>query len=178
MYLSYVVSFKRAIICILTKPSSVIPGVRCHSSSLEFHFCCKLLVEMTPRETDRVIYGRRNEYTVLKGCSTWTSYQIRKIAGCACAGNAGNVFPAPTSNETASLWSWHTSRHVRHVFDINMKHFILTRAGSKISYAKWWPFCQGLSLLMTRPNCLSVILKVNSRKLYLMINNHHSLISS
>ena len=24
---------------------------------------------------------------------TWTSYQIRKIAGCACAGNAGNVFP-------------------------------------------------------------------------------------
>ena len=25
---------------------------------------------------------------------TWASYQIRKIAGCACAGNAGNVFPA------------------------------------------------------------------------------------
>ena len=24
----------------------------------------------------------------------WTSYQIRKIAGCACAGNAGSVFPA------------------------------------------------------------------------------------
>ena len=24
----------------------------------------------------------------------WTSYQIRKIAGCACAGNARNVFPA------------------------------------------------------------------------------------
>ena len=23
----------------------------------------------------------------------WTSYQIRKIAGCVCAGNAGNVFP-------------------------------------------------------------------------------------
>ena len=23
----------------------------------------------------------------------WTSYQIHKIAGCACAGNAGNVFP-------------------------------------------------------------------------------------
>ena len=26
-------------------------------------------------------------------CSQWASYQIRKIAGCACAGNAGNVFP-------------------------------------------------------------------------------------
>ena len=25
---------------------------------------------------------------------TWVTYQIRKIAGCACAGNAGNVFPA------------------------------------------------------------------------------------
>ena len=24
----------------------------------------------------------------------WASYQIRKIAGCVCAGNAGNVFPA------------------------------------------------------------------------------------
>ena len=26
-------------------------------------------------------------------CLPWASYQIRKIAGCACAGNAGNVFP-------------------------------------------------------------------------------------
>ena len=25
---------------------------------------------------------------------SWTSWQIRKIAGCACAGNCGNVFPA------------------------------------------------------------------------------------
>ena len=25
--------------------------------------------------------------------STWASYQIRKLAGCACAGNAGNVSP-------------------------------------------------------------------------------------
>ena len=28
----------------------------------------------------------------IMACS-WASYQIRKIAGCACAGNAGNVFP-------------------------------------------------------------------------------------
>ena len=27
-------------------------------------------------------------------CELWASYQIRKIAGCACAGNVGNVFPA------------------------------------------------------------------------------------
>ena len=25
----------------------------------------------------------------------WASYQLRKIAGCACAGNAGNVYPPP-----------------------------------------------------------------------------------
>ena len=34
---------------------------------------------------------------LLDGCICyaipWASYQIRKIAGCACAGNAGNVFP-------------------------------------------------------------------------------------
>ena len=26
-------------------------------------------------------------------CVVWASYQIRKLAGCACAENAGNVFP-------------------------------------------------------------------------------------
>ena len=26
-------------------------------------------------------------------CMAWASYQIRKIAGCVCAGNAGNLFP-------------------------------------------------------------------------------------
>ena len=30
---------------------------------------------------------------VTKSRNRWASYQIRKIAGCACAGNAGNVFP-------------------------------------------------------------------------------------
>ena len=29
-----------------------------------------------------------------KRMKLWASYQIRKIAGCACAGNAGNVLPA------------------------------------------------------------------------------------
>ena len=37
------------------------------------------------------------------------SYQIRKIVGCACVGNAGNAFPA-----TAGKRSRHASRHVRH----------------------------------------------------------------
>ena len=29
----------------------------------------------------------------------WASYQIHKIAGCPCAGNAGNVFPPPRVND-------------------------------------------------------------------------------
>ena len=38
----------------------------------------------------------------------WASCQIRKIADCACAGNAGNVFPA-----TVGYRSRYASRHVR-----------------------------------------------------------------
>ena len=35
-------------------------------------------------------------FQVIKFChiSPWASHQIRKIAGCACVGNVGNVFPA------------------------------------------------------------------------------------
>ena len=40
----------------------------------------------------------------------WASYQIRKTAGCACPGNAGNVFPATDLKETTSLRSRHASR--------------------------------------------------------------------
>ena len=46
--------------------------------------------------------------------ASWSSYQIRKIAGCVCAGNVGNVSPPPTSKETAGSRSRHASRHVRH----------------------------------------------------------------
>ena len=34
-----------------------------------------------------------NESCFSRRIHVWASYQIRKIAGCACAGNAGNVFP-------------------------------------------------------------------------------------
>ena len=40
----------------------------------------------------------------------WTSYQIRKIARCACAGNAGNVFPA-TGFKRKRLVSDHGMHH-------------------------------------------------------------------
>ena len=45
-------------------------------------------------------YGVTGSFVVCGHCqivavntALWASYQIRKIAGCACAGNAGNVFP-------------------------------------------------------------------------------------
>ena len=37
-------------------------------------------------------FENMNSYFRIIACS-WASWQIRKIAGCACAGNAGNVFP-------------------------------------------------------------------------------------
>ena len=37
------------------------------------------------------IHNSRTRNHILR--YSWASYQIRKIAGCACAGNAGNVFP-------------------------------------------------------------------------------------
>ena len=45
----------------------------------------------------------------------WASYQIRKIAGCACAGNAGNVFPGipgacATRNFTYLVFPRHSRR--------------------------------------------------------------------
>ena len=34
-----------------------------------------------------------SDLEIAQAGTEWASYQIRKIAGCACAGNAGNVFP-------------------------------------------------------------------------------------
>ena len=47
----------------------------------------------------------------------WASYQIRKIAGCACTGNAGNVFPATNFNRNRLLMipACITARAVMHV---------------------------------------------------------------
>ena len=58
--------------------------------------------------------------------SPWASYQIHKVAGCACASNAGNVFPV-----TAGKESRHASRHVRHAHT-KLPPFVSI---SEISYA-------------------------------------------
>ena len=47
---------------------------------------CMCLINLQGYSTEKV--------PVLLKAILWTSYQIRKIAGWACTGNAGNVFPA------------------------------------------------------------------------------------
>ena len=37
--------------------------------------------------------GESPEFSLISAASQWASNQIRKIGGCACAGNAGNFFP-------------------------------------------------------------------------------------
>ena len=69
--------------------------VRHYVSSWSF----EILSMRTPMAFDEVVVGPFSSATdrlAVARCSLlvpWASYQIRKIAGCACAGNAGNVFP-------------------------------------------------------------------------------------
>ena len=51
--------------------------------------------------------GQRSSQVTQLCLSQWASCQIHNIVGCACAGNAGNVFPT-----TAGKRSRHVSRHV------------------------------------------------------------------
>ena len=48
----------------------------------------------------------------------WASYQIRKIAGCACSGNAGNIFRSPV---VAGKYSWYSRRMRNPQFYISSK---------------------------------------------------------
>ena len=41
--------------------------------------------------------------SLLRRWSPWTSYQIRKITGCTCATNTGNVFPATDFKRNCKL---------------------------------------------------------------------------
>ena len=58
--------------------------------------CCTLWLEF-PTGKDKTNTGifRNNKVNTMAtdALPPWASYQIRKIAGCECAGNAGNVFP-------------------------------------------------------------------------------------
>ena len=62
--------------------------------------------------------SRTRKRTISKGkVKQWASYQIRKIAGCACAGNVGIVFPHPRfqSKPLVSDLDMHHGTCVTHV---------------------------------------------------------------
>ena len=66
--------------------------------------------------------------------ASWAFYQIRKIADCSWARNAGDVFPATDMKETAGKRSQHASWHVRNARAI--KHVgIANPAAGKIFLA-------------------------------------------
>ena len=52
----------------------------------------KILIEDTIIHHFSILNVWYSKQSKISPPSTWVSYQIRKIAGCACAGNAGNVF--------------------------------------------------------------------------------------
>ena len=54
---------------------------------------CVSPLDLTDRFTLLVL---KPEYSGITRLIPWVSCQISKIAGCACAGKAGNVFPATT----------------------------------------------------------------------------------
>ena len=58
-----------------------------------------------------------HERVTTSGIRQWISYQIRKIAGCACAGNAGNLFPTANfqGNRLVSHPGMHHGTCVTHV---------------------------------------------------------------
>ena len=77
----------------------------------------------------------------------WASYQIRKIAGCACAGNAGNVFPRRRFQRKPL------------VSDPGMHH------GTYVTHVPWWisgplPCSDGESVPGIPDACAPAILRI------------------
>ena len=54
------------------------------------------------RASYSLLFNSHNKSLAYNWLRAWASCQIRKIVGCACAGNAGNVFPA--SNLTGNRY--------------------------------------------------------------------------
>ena len=48
------------------------------------------LIQISPQLVPK---GSTDNKSALISVMAWASYQIRKTAGCACVGNAGNIFP-------------------------------------------------------------------------------------
>ena len=74
------------------------------SHYLPFFYVCILLIHATHwMLLSLIIVSTRSSKNAKKISLSWTSYQIRKSAGCAYTGNAGNVFPSTDFKGNRSL---------------------------------------------------------------------------
>ena len=70
------------------------PMCLAHPTQKAYGLLCIVLLWLSNKSL-RILVTHLNIFVRVRSRATWASYQIRKIAGCACAGNAGNVFPPP-----------------------------------------------------------------------------------
>ena len=70
-----------------------------HKDILYFCFRLSERLHSSKKRSDHFTIDAKHEVSV--SYYPWASYQIHKIAGYTCAGNARNVFPTPASKETA-----------------------------------------------------------------------------
>ena len=63
-----------------------------YATVIDFHICTSpnVLLAHTVSKGIKVVFDNRGRCNL----AVWASSRIHKIAGCACAGNTGNVFPA------------------------------------------------------------------------------------
>ena len=83
--------------CIYTKPMLKLLIYHSYNSLLQYrlviipHIICGRNYWSIPKR--QRLHHEVWEWIIITSHTSWASCQIRKIAGCACAGNAGNVFP-------------------------------------------------------------------------------------
>ena len=75
-----------------SKRGAWITGIRTSCIGTSFYIRCRLDKDQICSPMPSVIIPHESRLWQSLHYA-WASYQIRKIAGCACAGNAGNVFP-------------------------------------------------------------------------------------
>ena len=110
-------------------------------------------------QTHIEVFSQHKYFEPPKSFTVWASCQIRKIAGCAYAGNAGNVFPPlrvsdpdmhhgtcvthvpwcmPGSLTSGFLWSRWREKHFRRIRRNPQFYVSGKRPISSVNTVKWW----------------------------------------
>ena len=124
---------------------------------------------LAPHNRDVMVNGKICSYAIKSRMALhdlfihWASCQIRKIKGCACARNAGNVFP------TADKRSRHASRHVREARDAML-------AGIANLWSRWRRKCSRHSrnpqfTYLTRGRLHDTFIQCSTRDIFIWYHN-------